>query len=407
MQGRRKPQRGKQGQKSTNPRNNRNQGNRPKQSRNNKKKMVSKVNPQDLIKKASVFESKDFTSEMVFSEFPIRDILLKNIEKKGYENPTEIQEKSIEYQLEGKDVIGIAETGSGKTGAFLIPIINEMLQNPKTQAVVILPTRELAQQVLQEFKDLTIGFKIKSACFIGGTNVNKDINIAKGHPRFIVGTPGRLKDLSGQRALNLKRVNILVLDEFDRMLDMGFIRDMRHLEALMRGRNQTVLFSATADPKQQKLIDEFVIDPIKVSVTSGSESSERVDQDIVEVKEGQNKIDVLVNMLQDDSFEKVIIFTETKRTANKLNQQLINRKLKSDVIHGNKSQNYRTKAIEKFKKGESKILIATDVAARGIDIKDISHVINYQLPMTMDSYIHRIGRTGRAGKTGKAFTFVN
>lgn len=404
MQGKRRPQRGKQG--SNNAPKNR-QGGRPRPGRNNKKKMVSKVNPQDLIKKATVFESEKFTSEMVFSEFEIFEKLLKNIEKKGYKNPTEIQEKSINSQLEGKDVIGIAETGSGKTGAFLIPIINEMLENPKTQALVILPTRELAQQVLEEFKDLTVDFRINSACFIGGTNVAKDINRAKRNPQFIVGTPGRLKDLCQQRALKLNRINTLVLDEFDRMLDMGFIKDMRFLEEQMRNRKQTVLFSATADPKQQKLIDEFVFEPVKVSVTSGSESSDRVDQDIVEIKEGQSKIDVLVNMLQEESFKKVIIFTETKRTANKLNQQLVNRKLKSDVIHGNKTQNYRTKAIDKFKKGESKILIATDVAARGIDIKNISHVINYQLPMTMDSYIHRIGRTGRAGKTGKAYTFIN
>ena len=381
---------------------------RPGGLRNNQnKKKVSKINPKHLIKIATETESDTFTSSKVFSEFDLEPALLKNIEVKGYKNPTEIQEKTVEDLLLNKDMIGIAETGSGKTGAFLIPILNKMIIFPQVQAIVIVPTRELAQQVEQEFQDLSKNLKIHSACFIGGTNVNRDINKAKGRPKFIVGTPGRLKDLTERRALNLGQIDTLVLDEFDRMLDMGFIKDIRHLSKLMKGRQQTVLFSATANPSQNSIIKEFVHEPIKVSVTSGNASSERVDQDIIEVKPEENKIDVLVDLLKQDAFEKVILFTETKRAADKLNKQLHKNKIKTDVIHGNKSQNYRTKAIASFKAGKMKVLIATDVAARGIDIKDITHVINYQLPMTMDSYIHRIGRTGRAGKTGKALTFIN
>ena len=334
-------------------------------------------------------------------------LLGENIAKKGYENPTEIQDKSIDPLSAGKNLIGIAATGTGKTGAFLIPIIHQMLQRNDTTALVVVPTRELAQQVTAEFKSLIRNTGLNYACFIGGTNVNKDISLAKRRTSLIVGTPGRLNDLMDRGALRINKTSVLVLDEFDRMLDMGFIKDIQKIVAKMNSRKQTMLFSATVDSSQEKLIKQLVHNPLKINVSTGTKSSDNVDQDIIRVDHKENKFDVLLNLINKPSFEKVLLFAETKRTVNKLSKQLIKSGISSDVIHSNKSQSYRSKAIELFKKGNVKILVATDVAARGIDIKGVTHVINYQLPQTMDSYIHRIGRTGRAEATGMAYTFVN
>ncbi|WP_372937463.1 DEAD/DEAH box helicase, partial [Seonamhaeicola sp.] len=266
---------------------------------------------------------------------------------------------------------------------------------------------ELAQQVLEEFKSLTKGLRFSSACFIGGTNVEKDIVKSKQKLKLVVGTPGRLNDLIDRKALRINNMSTLVLDEFDRMLDMGFIKDIQQIVSGMHSRKQTMLFSATVNTSQEKLINQIIHNPIQVAVSSGTKSSDNVEQDIIRVGRNENKFDVLFNLVNEPSFEKVLLFAETKRAVNKLSKQLIKSGIKSDVIHGNKSQNYRTKAIAQFKSGKTKILVATDVAARGIDIKGVTHVINYQLPQSMDSYIHRIGRTGRAETTGMAYTFVN
>jgi len=376
-------------------------------NRKPKNKMVSTIDPSTLVKKASGSMENNFVSKINFSDFEVHNALAKNIAAKGYERPTEIQEKAIPSLLAGNDLIGIAATGTGKTGAFLIPIIHQILINRETTALVVVPTRELAQQVQDEFNSLTKGMGIHSSCFIGGTNVNKDLEKARRKNPFIVATPGRLNDLMSRKSVYLNRTSILVLDEFDRMLDMGFIHDVRKISSAMTNRKQTLLFSATVDKSQEKLILEFVQSPVRVNVNSGSNASDSVHQDVIKVGKSENKFDVLLSMLNKDSFEKVILFAETKRTADKISKQLRKSGLRSDVIHGNKSQNYRTKAIKQFKSGQTKILVATDVAARGIDIDNITHVVNYQLPRTMDSYIHRIGRTGRAGKTGMAYTFIN
>lgn len=372
-----------------------------------KNKLVSKINPQDLVKKSRIGIQSTYSTTMRFRDFSLHEKLEKNIEAKGYEHPTEIQEKSIPLLMTGKDLVGIAATGTGKTGAFLIPIINQILENPIHDALVVVPTRELAQQVHEEFRSLSIGMNFVSSCFIGGTNISKDIANSRRKHRFIVATPGRLNDLINRRALHLNRTTILVLDEFDRMLDMGFINDVRKIAETVRERSQTMLFSATVDKSQESLIKEFVTNPIRVNVTTGTNSSDSVEQNIIKVSGSENKFDVLLGLLNTASFEKVMLFAETKRTADKISKQLCKSGLRSDVIHGNKSQNYRTKAIRLFKSGKTQILVATDVAARGIDVDNVTHVINYQLPLTMDSYIHRIGRTGRAGKTGMAYTFIN
>ena len=368
---------------------------------------VSEINPEFLVKKASQTEHVPYVSELNYSDLSLHANLSSNIARKGYSKPTEIQERCINPLIEGKNLIGIAATGTGKTAAFLIPIIHRMLMDNSITALVVVPTRELAQQVEAEFKSLTKGSILNSVCFIGGTSVNKDILQARRKTRLIVGTPGRINDLIDRNALKLNKTSTLVIDEFDRMLDMGFIRDIQKIVSTMKNRKQTMLFSATKDSSQDKLITQIIEQPVRVDVTSGIKPSNNVDQNIIRIRKNENKYDVLLNLISDVSFDKVILFAETKRMVDKLSKQLGKSGIKSDVIHGNKSQNYRSKAISLFKQGKVKVLVATDVAARGIDINGITHVVNYQLPQTMDSYIHRIGRTGRAGATGTAYTFID
>ena len=371
------------------------------------KNNVSTINPALLVKQAVSVEETPFIAEQNFSEMPLSQSLKNNIKRKGYIEPTEIQQKSINELISGRNLIGVAATGTGKTGAFLIPVIEKMLANDDTTCLVVVPTRELAMQVEDEFKSLTQGHRLFSACFIGGTSVNNDISKARKKNHLIVGTPGRLNDLTSRGALRLGNTPILVLDEFDRMLDMGFIIDIKKIIALMKNRKQTMLFSATYEKSQQKLISEFVQNPVKINVSNVNSAADTVEQDILRVGVNENKIQVLRNLLSGEGFDRVILFAETKRNVDKISKQLRKAGINTDVIHGNKSQNYRTKAIRLFKSGKTQVLVATDVAARGIDVDGVTHVINYQLPQTMDSYIHRIGRTGRAGKKGMAYTFVN
>ncbi|WP_321996319.1 DEAD/DEAH box helicase [Draconibacterium orientale] len=372
-----------------------------------RKKVVSTIDPALLVKQAVKVETVPFIAEQTFEEMPLSETLKNNIRMKGYIEPTEIQQKSINDLIAGRNMIGIAATGTGKTGAFLIPVIEKMLADNTTTCLVVVPTRELAQQVEDEFKSLTRGHKLFSACFIGGTSVNTDMGKARRKQNLIVGTPGRLNDLTSRGTLRLGNTPILVLDEFDRMLDMGFINDIKKIIALMKNRKQTMLFSATYEKAQQNLIKQFVQNPVRINVSRLNNAADTVEQDIIRVGDNENKFQVLYNLLNGDGFEKVILFAETKRNVDKISQQLRKVGINSDVIHGNKSQNYRTKAIRMFKMGKTRVLVATDVAARGIDVDGVTHVINYQLPQTMDSYIHRIGRTGRAGKKGMAYTFVN
>ena len=376
-------------------------------NRSRQNKLSSSLDPQKLIHKAVATDETVYTSRRTYVDFRLHPSLSKNLAKKKYIRPTEIQDKSIEKLIKGENLIGVAATGTGKTGAFLIPIVQQMMVRKQTSALVIVPTRELAQQVQQEYDSLTKGMQLPSSCFIGGTNVGKDISKARKNFRFIVGTPGRLNDLIDRNSLNISSKSILVLDEFDTMLDMGFVNDIRRIVSKMRSRKQTMLFSATVDRSQEKIIKEIVHSALRINVTSGTIASDRIEQDIIKIAESENKFDVLLNLLDDKAFKKVILFAETKRMADKISRQLKKSGVKSDAIHGDKSQSYRNKAIQHFKVGQTKILVATDVASRGIDIDNVSHVINYQLPRTMDSYIHRIGRTGRKGKTGMAYTFVN
>lgn len=372
-----------------------------------RRKKTRTIDPSLLQSKPAVQEVEQFEPSSAYADMAIHPLLKQNIQSKGYRYPTEIQQRAIPVLIEGADMIGIAATGTGKTGAFLIPFVEQLLHDKNTTGLVVVPTRELAQQVAEEFKALTKGMKFRAACFIGGTSVSRDISQAAARNHLVIATPGRLLDLVNRKALDLEATAVLILDEFDRMLDMGFIDDIKTIAALTRARRQTLLFSATNNASQQTLIRQIVQNPVIINVSSGKTASSTVEQNVLEVAPNEDKMEVLFNLLSGDSFEKVMLFAETKRTVDQLNKQLMRRGVRSDVIHGNKSQTYRTKAIQQFKAGRTRVLIATDVASRGLDVQNVTHVINYQLPQTMEAYIHRIGRTGRAGKKGTAYTFIN
>ena len=370
-------------------------------------KKKSTLNPSLLVKKATATVVMDYRSERSIDELPISANLKECLNSKGFRRPTEIQDKTIEALLEGNDLLGIAQTGTGKTGAFLIPIIEQLIEHKnKSFALVVVPTRELATQVEDEFKSMTKGLGLYSNCFIGGTNINTDIHNLRKASHVVIGTPGRLLDLANRGVFSFKKFNTLVLDEFDRMLDMGFVHDVKRMIAELHNRKQTLLFSATLDKTQQSLISSILKNPVTVKVSNGDSTGDHIDQDIVRIANGEDKFTILHEMVSNDDFQKVLLFEETKHKANKLCAKLNKSGIVSDQIHGNKSQNARQRALNSFKSGKIQVLVATDVAARGIDVSDVTHVINYQVPMTFDSYIHRIGRTGRAGKTGKAYTFV-
>ncbi len=375
-----------------------------------KGKPKSTLNPNLLIQKAFIEEKKDTVAPTrKYADFPMNSLLKENISKMGFTHPTPIQDQTFEYLVGKRDLIGIASTGTGKTGAFLIPLLERLMNqgDDKFQTLIVVPTRELALQVNDEFRKLTAGMRLRSACFIGGTNVEKDVRSLNNYFDFIIGTPGRLLDLKNRGRLKLHHMDVLVLDEFDKMLDMGFVHDIQTIAKAMHNRSQTLLFSATQDKKQQQIINQLVSEPLLVALSTGDKSSKNVDQDIIRVTEGQNKFDLLKGLINDGEYNKVILFTETKHLAKRLTGQLNASGIRADEIHGNKSQNYRVNALNKFKTGAIRVLVATDVAARGIDVNDVTLVVNYQLPNDFDTYIHRVGRTGRAGKTGTAYTFVD
>jgi len=302
-------------------------------------------------------------------------------------------------------VVGVANTGTGKTAAFLLPLINKVLCDKKEQVIIMAPTRELAIQIDQELKGFARGLGIFSVCCVGGASIGQQMSGLRYQNNFIIGTPGRLKDLINRKALRLANFGNVVLDEADRMLDMGFIGDMRIILAEMSKTRQTLLFSATIGSDIERVIGEFLKAPVRISVKTG-DTPQSIDQDVVKVAHGHDKLDVLTDLLIQKEFSKVLIFGRTKFGVEKLSKVLIQRGLKAESIHGDKNHSKRQSALNMFRSNRIQILVATDVAARGLDIADISHVINYDLPATFDDYIHRIGRTGRGDKPGKALTFI-
>lgn len=364
-----------------------------------------KIHPSKFINKAVITEEAEhFVPEHKFEDFKISPELKRNIEKRGYQSPTPIQDRTIPQVLNGLDLVGIANTGTGKTAAFLIPLINKTLAKRTEKTLIIVPTRELAIQIDEEFRHLAKNLGLFSVCVVGGTNMMKQIRDLRRQYHFVIGTPGRLKDLMGRRIVNLARFNSLVLDEADRMLDMGFIGDMRLIIARLPRTRQTLFFSATISEEVEKLIGEFLHEPIRISVKTG-DTAKTIDQDVIKFQR-ETKLDILHDLLNQKDFEKVLIFGRTKHGVERLTKMLVERGFRAESIHGNKNHSKRQRALSAFKDDKVQILVATDVAARGLDIPDVSHVINYDLPATYDDYVHRIGRTGRASKKGKALTFI-
>lgn len=365
------------------------------------------IHPSKFINRATIAaEEVVYEPKHVFADFGFTPILERNVIQKGYTAPSAIQDQAIPLILDGNDIVGLANTGTGKTAAFLLPIIEQLNSNRTPMSVLIMaPTRELAQQIDEQFRDFSNGMKLFSTLCVGGSNIDNQIRGLRRGPHVVIGTPGRLKDLQKRGLLRLDGIRTLVLDEADRMLDMGFINDIRAIVEQTPADRQTLFFSATITPSIQQLVLGFLRDPQTVSVRT-ADTSEHVDQDILEASSKIEKLEILVDLLRQAEFEKVLIFGETKFGVQRLSDHLDNDGFASAAIHGNKSQSQRQRALKAFKDNKVRILVATDVAARGLDIPNVSHVVNFDQPATYEDYVHRIGRTGRGGASGKALTFV-
>ena len=359
-----------------------------------------------FIKKANPTLEAYSVISPTFSDFELADYLKVNIQNKGYTTPTPIQVQSIPPILQGRDLIGLANTGTGKTAAFLIPIINKIFKDRTQKAFIITPTRELAVQINEELRSFSQNMSIYSALLIGGSNMHRQISDLRRNPHIVIGTPGRLKDLIERKRLYLNDFQTFVLDEVDLMVDIGFINEVKYFLSFLPKVRQSLFFSATISPKVREILQAFVKNPITVSVNQQS-TAENVNQDIIRVQNPSKKLDQLHDLLIKEGFDKVLIFGRTKHGIEKLNKELSFRGFKTGALHGNKRQSQRQRILQSFKQNQIQILLATDVASRGLDIENVTHVINYDLPQTYDDYVHRIGRTGRAGKTGYALTFVN
>jgi superfamily II DNA/RNA helicase len=366
----------------------------------NVSQLINKVNDETNLK------TQEHEIRHQFADFQIDERIKKNITNKGYVTPTPIQDQSIPVGLDGRDVIGLANTGTGKTAAFLIPILNKMLKDRTQKALILAPTRELAFQTNDELNDFGKGFNLWPVLCIGGSDIKRQIRSLRAQHNFVIGTPGRIIDLINRRLLHLEGFTNVVLDEADRMVDMGFINDIRLILSKLPKQRQSFFFTATLDNKVEELIRQFLIDPVKISVVQRNTAA-NIEQDIVKVpNDSKAKLRILIEHLYKPEFSRVLVFGRTKYGVEKMAKAIFTAGIKADSIHGNKTQNYRQKALARFKKGEVRVLVATDVAARGLDINDVSHVINFDLPANYDDYVHRIGRTGRADKRGKALTFV-
>ena len=350
---------------------------------------------------------------MLFSELNLIAPILKALETEGYTQPTPIQEQSIPSILQKRDLLGCAQTGTGKTAAFAIPMLQLLSQphnntkGPKSiKALILTPTRELAIQIEESFKAYGRNLNLKHLVIFGGVGQKPQTDALHRGVDILVATPGRLLDLMNQGFVNLRDIEIFVLDEADRMLDMGFIHDVKKVIAKLPAKRQTLFFSATMPSEIQKLSQTILTNPVKVEVTPVSSTAEKIQQAVYFV-EKQDKKNLLIHLLKDKTIETVLVFTRTKHGADKVVKDLIKINIKAEAIHGNKSQNARQRALTNFKARTTRVLVATDIAARGIDVDELAHVINYELPNIPETYVHRIGRTGRAGLSGIAYSFCD
>lgn len=349
---------------------------------------------------------------MSFENLNLIEPILKALKTEGYTSPTPIQEQSIPIILDRKDLLGCAQTGTGKTAAFAIPILQILETGKKHEGpraikcLILTPTRELAIQIGESFAAYGRHTSLKHAVIFGGVSQGSQVSALKSGVDVLIATPGRLLDLINQKFVHLHYLKVFVLDEADRMLDMGFIHDVKKIITKIPEKRQTLFFSATMPDEIQKLANTILVNPEKVEVTPVSSTADTIDQSIYFVEKGDKK-KLLIHMLNDPSIKSALVFTRTKHGADKITKDLIKAGIKAEAIHGNKSQNARQRALSGFKTGQIKALIATDIAARGIDIDELSHVINYELPNVPETYVHRIGRTGRAGSSGIAFSLCD
>ena len=380
-------------------------GGRSRQQGRAQRKADKKFDPSLFIQKVEeqIIEPV-YVPKNMFSDFPIEEQIKQNIEHKGYKIPTPIQDAVIPLLLEGKDVIATANTGTGKTAAFLIPLIHNIMTKKTTRALIVTPTRELAEQINNELLDFKHKTGLYSTICIGGASMGNQIRDLQKKPQFVVGTPGRLIDLERNGIIELETFDAIVLDEVDTMLDMGFINDIKYISQRLPEKRHSLFFSATIPAAMNDLMKRFLTEPVSVSVKT-RQSASNVNQEVIKVTK-ENKVDVLHDLLIKPEFTRVIIFVRTKRAADKLAKTLKVRGFEVTSIHGDRTQGQRKAALALFKNGTVNILIATDVVARGIDIDDVTHVINFDLPQEHEDYIHRIGRTGRADKVGQAITFI-
>ncbi|MFD0931086.1 DEAD/DEAH box helicase [Psychroflexus salinarum] len=348
---------------------------------------------------------------MSFKSLGLSESLVKAVSEQGYDTPTPIQSKAIPPVLERKDVLASAQTGTGKTAGFTLPLLDILSQTPPQRnrpirALILTPTRELAAQVHQNVKDYSQFVDLRSTVIFGGVNQKSQVSTIRNGIDILIATPGRLIDLNNQGLLSLKKVEILVLDEADRMLDMGFLRDIKKIMGLIPKQRQTLLFSATFSKDIRKLASEFLKNPVSVESTPENTTVEAIEQQVYRVAKDK-KPDLLIKLISEGHWDQVLVFTRTKHGANKLVKKLESAKIGAAAIHGNKSQGARTKALEGFKSGTVKVLVATDIASRGLDIPLLPYVVNYELPNVSEDYVHRIGRTGRAGASGLAISLVS
>lgn len=357
-----------------------------------------------FVQKAQNKLQTEYVTKHSFDDFDISQAIKGSIKAVGYVLPTPIQDQCIPLVLSGRDVLGIADTGTGKSAAFIIPLAEKIHADTSQNVLIVAPTRELALQIESELRKFTRSLGLHTLACIGGENIARHIERLRRKPHFVVGTPGRLLDLEKRQAIFFSEYQSVVLDEVDRMLDMGFVKDITHIMSRLPEKRQSLFFSATLPKKIDSLVYSFMSNPAKIAVSENAPST-HVDQDIIRYK-ADNKLALLEDLLSQNHVEKSIVFGRTRWGIKKLTKHLGNKGYKVAEIHGNRSQSQRQAALDKFKKNFVNVLLATDVAARGIDVDDITHVINYDAPESYDDYIHRIGRTGRAGKKGTALTFV-
>jgi superfamily II DNA/RNA helicase len=380
-------------------------GNRSRGRRGGGKKMPT-FNPLQFINKnpVEIKEEAAYEPKNTFETFGLNEQLIETVHSLDITVPSPIQDQIIPHIMEGRDVVGLAETGTGKTAAFMLPLLHKTLKNEDMKTLVLAPTRELAIQIVEEMRKLAKGHRIFSTSCVGGMHIGPQIRSLHRVNHFIIGTPGRVMDLINRGHIKTEEFTTVVLDEADRMLDMGFINDMKEILSGIPKSRETLFFSATMNDATKDLVGDFLKDPVIISVKK-KDVTDSIAQDVVRF-DRDNKFDLLLKELKEEDCKRVIIFGAMKRTVEELSQSLISQGIKAVSIHGDKGHGQRQTALRNFKSGQAKILVATDVAARGIHVDNVSHVINYDLPNTFEDYVHRIGRTGRGDKKGKALTFV-